>query len=206
MKKLLRLLLVVLSQTPFASHAEFADNFSLVTQYDILHGQSRGAQPFQTGIETFQLTDVSIFGAKLNPSQPIALRIYDDFNLSPNSPVSTIFTGTAGAAGFNDNLGIFIPSVFSNLSITLSPQTRYWLVLENQSSSDLWFGLTAVQGSAPAQGTGYLPGSKLSLGLTGSFNLNNSRDYGVRIGAIPEPSSAVLILAAAPLLFRRRSR
>lgn len=192
------LLLLAFFQNAYA--ATLVDNFPIVTQTNDIQGGGRGAQPFRTGQNTFVITDVALAATSQVPSQQVAVVIYDNaFSFKPNNPVATLFSGTAGMAGFTDNslwvqLMIAAPVVFSSLSIQLEPDTIYWLVVENHSSANIYLGYTALQGSAPAQGEGYISTSKVGFGLTDSSFLSNDLEYSARIQAVPEPSSELLVL------------
>ena len=192
----------------WARGATLVDNLSLATQYLQLGAGWRGAQPFQTTSDQYLLTDISIIGYRTSSFSPIALKIYDTGSpYGPGNEVATVFSGTTGTAGFSDNFSLALPSVFAGLSIALQPGATYWLVLENRSSDHIWFGYTAIQGSAPGQGPGYITGSKVAGALTGSFDVNNTREYSARILAVPEPSVLPLfILGVVFVCFRREIR
>ena len=154
------------------------DNFSIVNQTSQLLGGQRGAQPFRTGVSTFILTEIAFAATSGLPSQFVEVKIYDDEFFRPHIPVATLYSGTAGAAGFTIG-SLDVPAMlanpieYSNLSLQLEPDMIYWLVVENHSSSFIYLGYTGGHGSAPAQGEGYIDKSALGLGLIGGeFSYN----------------------------------
>jgi len=60
------------------------------------------------------------------------------------------------------------------------------------------YGYVSVTGNAPPEGGGY---NKFTLN---SYTYESTENTGISIGAIPEPSAALLAFAGAGLFFRRR--
>lgn len=203
MKTPLRLVCVLSILFPVVSRAAaLVDNFVIVTQTIQLDGGRRAAQPFQTTNDAFTITDMAFAASSQYSAQEVAVKIYDnDFSFRPNLPIVTLYSGAADAGGFNSSGLVAVmladPVEFSNLNLQLQPNTIYWLVVENHSGLPLSLGYTGVQGSAPAQGEGYLRPSKVGLGLTDTFFATNNLEYSARIGAVPEPSPTVFLVAAA---------
>jgi hypothetical protein len=178
-----------------------SDNLAESTSgYQVLNdaaptGNLKFAQAFNTTANS-TITSVSV-----NLSMTAAnssLDIYDDDGNKPGSFVDTVASGVHSLALVTDN------NVFSGLSISLAPSTKYWLVI---SGSTGFWGYNNANGGL---GAGYLPNNTFQTVNDPTWHTTvNTAPYRLQIQAVPEPSglviSAGLVLFAAWAITRRPS-
>jgi PEP-CTERM motif len=142
------------------------------------------------------------------------------FNLTSSGGAGTFFvdlySNTAGKPGLV--LATLVTSTdpgsghvtFSNLNQTLAPNTTYWIVLGENSSSHLALGW-GVTADTSGTGSGFQTLNATSQDSGTTWSTTTSAPYQMQLiaSAVPEPSSAVCLVlggfAVLALTLRRRS-
>jgi hypothetical protein len=199
--------LAVAAVCPKATGATIVDNLGSVTgpSFDIPAG-SRGGQQFITTTTAYILTGLEIVGYSDRNDQEIAFAVYSNSSSKPGTRIVTLYAGSSGDLDFNQQVTAEEPSVLPSFSVSLQPNTRYWIVLENLSQNRVMWGISDPPSGSGGGGPGFLSLSLASPGLTGSTWSTNSDPYGMKLQAIPEPHGAALLLVCAGhgLFLRRR--
>ena len=162
------------------------------------------AQSFSTTFEAFILEEISLRLWNLNgTSGEYEIQVWDVLGISgsPGSQVgTTIYTGLA--QNLSGEYGGLLE--VTGLSVTLAPDTEYYLVAKGKS-------LTAIpdfDGDIP--GTLYWDATNINTSATydttGSGWNSFGQDMYMKVTAVPEPSTYGLILSSISLAALRRRR
>lgn len=168
------------------------DNLAGVTgpSFDIPSG-SRGSQQFITTAHGYVLTGLEVIGYSDRNDQEVAFAVYSNSSSKPGVRIATLFSGTTGDLDFNQQVTTNRSSVLPFFSLSLQPNTRYWIVLENLSQNRVMWGISDPPSGSGGGGPGFLSLALASPALIGTTWTANSESYGMKIQAIPEPNSAV---------------
>lgn len=165
-----------------------SDNLAETTSgYQVLNdsapaGNLSFAQAFNTTANS-TITSVTV-----NLSMTAAnsfLEIHDDVSNKPGSLVATVASGIHSLASPTDN------NVFSGLSISLTPSTKYWLVLGG--STGFW-GYNNVNAGS---GAGFLANNTFQTVDDPTWHTTvTTAPYRLRIEAVPEPAGLAIVSGA----------
>jgi hypothetical protein len=182
-------------------------NAGSVVLYDNLLAATDGADPvnsfgpladsFSTGGSATTLTDVQVnltFQGSPNPAGQVTVYLLADSSTSPGPVLDTL--GTVSDAQLSPPPGSSTIVDIPGLSIALGASTRYWIELVD--TTPLGAGGTSIywNWSLDTSGTGVA--NEYLSNQNGVFPNAGNGPYqmlvqGVTSGAIPEPSSAVLL-------------
>jgi hypothetical protein len=187
------------------SAASLVTTLQYSNDHNRIEGESRGAQKFKTTNELWVTTGLAIGGLAITDDQQINFRIYrDGAGNQPGGVEALVFSGDTGELGFRKTLGTFATNTIPTPAITLTPNTSYWLVLENLSNSPIWWSSSSTFGAS--RGSGFEQATQSIVGLTGSGWLSNSKPFTMDLIAIPEPQSSSLIMVSMGILFLRKRK
>lgn len=165
------------------------------------HVSRRAAQAFYTTYQSWVITDVAIIGIGTSPD--IEISIFSSDNTKPISKIATLYRGAAVDAGFRTLTTSSTPTEFTFSPVKLTPQTQYWIVVENlkyySGYTNLTWGST-FSNSNYGDGYSFMARDSLSETSWGSYQ---SDPYVMEITAVPEPNHFTMLGFGALMILRR---
>ena len=163
------------------------------------------ANVFATDSQTYQLNSITLLQLSGDIHHPLDVELWSDSSSRPASVFATGFSPNGTNALFGTRT--YTPAG----TVTLSPNTRYWLVLEQAGSSYGWRDTHPVSPlNAYNTGPGTLGGVSLNSGSGWSVETPTACYFQVLATPVPEPAACVtasgIVLAAFGAWRRRQAR
>ena len=168
-----------------------SDNLGALTNYtEVASGSSWVTASFGTGASSYSLADVILLLS--NPASGNAqVDLYSTVGGHPGSLLTTLNSPSSYSSTLSN-------TTFNSTGYLLSPNATYWVVLKGLSGSFEW----AYTDSSAGSGVGFQHTWGISDDAGASWFTSDIQpmQMSVQASAVPEPSTASIVLAALGLL------